>query len=258
VSGTRRTPDPPTYDLRQLGEGLELYRRLDRLADDWTALARELAPALTRVPAFAGLAALETGRDEERFRRTTAERYALELLACLVMGRQHWPGFVARQDTVLLLPDCARARLQGCKRESTRYGPRCTGCHPRCTIRSLTETGARYGADAYFAEMGHERQLKGMRRGRYRDLSVVGVACIWMLAQGMRAAEGVGVPSQGVFLTFCGCEHWTDDPFVTATAVERLEAILAAKARGGPPPWATDPEGNRLELWEPSEVAKET
>lgn|GEM_PF-565403 len=237
MSRPRRTPDPPTYDLRQLGEGLDLYRLLDRLADDWTALAQELAPALSLVPVFAARAASETGREEERFRRTTADRYALELLACLVMGRQHWPEFVACRDTLLLLPDCARARVEGCRREPTRYGPRCTGCHPRCTIRSLTETGARYGADAYFAEMGHERQLKAMRRGKYRDLSVVGVACIWMLAQGMRAAEGVGVPSQGVFLDYCGCEHWCEEPFATAAAVERLDGILAAKAGGGPPPW---------------------
>ena len=239
VSNPPREPDPPTYDLREVGEGLELYRRLDRLADEWVGLARgRLGAALARVPDFAARASAETGRDEERFRRTSADRYALELLACLVMSRQHWPDFVARRHTVLLLPDCARARLERCARAQTRYGACCTGCHPRCTIRSLTEVGARFGADGYFAELGHERQLKAMRRGKYSDLSVVGVACIWMLAQGMRAAEGVGIPSQGVFLTSCGCEHWTEEPFVTGTAVERLEAILAAKAAGGPPPWA--------------------
>jgi hypothetical protein len=241
-------PEPPTYDLRVVGEGLDLYRRLDELADRLLGVARaRLGPALTRAPDFAARAQLEAGREEERFRRTTSDRYMLELLACLVMGRQHWPDFVARRHTVLLLPDCARARLERCARRSTRYGPRCTACHPHCTIRSLTEVGARYGADAYFAELGHERQLKTMRRGKYRDLSVAGVACIWMLAQGMRAAEGVGVPSQGVFLSYCGCEHWTDEPFVTATAVGRLEAILAAKAAGAPPPWegVEGQKGNR-------------
>ena len=240
-----RDPDPPTYDLRRMGEGVGLYGELDRLADDWIDLARSrLGPALTRVGDFAARALRETGREEERFRRTSADRYALELLACLVMGRQNWAEFVACRYTVLLLPDCARARMERCARKGTRYGPRCTGCHPTCTIKDLTDVGARYGADAYFAELGHERQLKAMRRGRYRDLSVVGVACIWMLAQGMRAAEGVGVPSQGVFLSYCGCEHWTDRPFVTATAVERMEAILAAKAVGRPPPWASG-EGER-------------
>ena len=62
------------------------------------------------------------------------------------------------------------------------------------------------------------------------DLSVVGVACIWMLASGMRAAEEAGVPSQGVLLNYCGCEHWRHDPVVTEAVVERVEAILAAKA----------------------------
>ncbi len=46
----------------------------------------------------------------------------------------------------------------------------------------------------------------------------------------MRAAEEAGVPSQGVLLNYCGCEHWRDDPVVTDAVVERVEAILAAKA----------------------------
>jgi hypothetical protein len=51
-----------------------------------------------------------------------------------------------------------------------------------------------------------------------------------MLASGMRAAEEAGVPSQGVLLNYCGCEHWRDDPVVTDAVVERVEAILTAKA----------------------------
>jgi hypothetical protein len=94
----------------------------------------------------------------------------------------------------------------------------------------MTLAAARHGAAAYFSDLEHEKQFRALRRGRYRDLSVVGVACIWMLASGMRTAEEAGVPSQGVLLNYCGCEHWRDDPVVTDAVVERVEAILAAKA----------------------------
>jgi hypothetical protein len=94
----------------------------------------------------------------------------------------------------------------------------------------MTLAAARHGAAAYFSDLEHEKQFRRLMRGRYRDLSVVGVACIWMLASGMRAAEAAGVPSQGVLLNYCGCEHWRDDPVVTDAVVERVEAILAAKA----------------------------
>jgi hypothetical protein len=94
----------------------------------------------------------------------------------------------------------------------------------------MTVAAARHGAAAYFSDMEHEKQLRALMRGPYRDLAVLGVACIWMLASGMRAAEAAGVPSQGVLLNFCGCEHWCDEPVVTDAVVAQVEAILAAKS----------------------------
>ena len=221
----------PTYDLRELGEGLAIYARLNRLADRFLELAEaEVGPAFTRVPAFVARARLEAGRDDEYYRRTTRERYLVELLACVIMGRQHWSEFAARRDTVLILPDCLRRQGAACKRKRTRYGTRCTACDAECAVCRMTVAAARHGAAAYFSDMEHGKQFRALMRGPYHDLSVIGVACIWMLASGMRAAEAAGIPSQGVLLNFCGCEHWCDDPMVTNATVERVEAILAAKA----------------------------
>lgn len=229
----REEGPPPTYDLRELGEGLAVYERLDRLADGFLELAEaEVGCAFVCVPEFAARASRDDGRKDEYYRRTTRERYLVELLACVVMGRQFWPEFAARRDTVLILPDCLRRQGDACKRKGTRYGTRCTACDPECAICRMTVAAARHGAGAYFADMEHAKQFRALLRGRYRDLSVLGVACIWMLASGMRAAEAAGVPSQGVLLNFCGCEHWRDDPVVTDAVVERVEAILAAKAAG--------------------------
>jgi hypothetical protein len=232
VSDERDARPAPTYDLRELGEGLATYERLDRLADRFLEVAgAEVGCAFSRVPEFAARAAREEGRDEEYYRRTTRERYLVELLACVVMGRQFWPEFAARRDTVLILPDCLRRQGSACKRKRTRYGTRCTACDSECAVCRMTIAAARHGAAAYFADMDHEKQFRVLLRGPYRDLSVLGVACIWMLSNGMRAAEAAGVPSQGVLLNYCGCEHWCDEPMVTDAVVERVEAILSAKAR---------------------------
>jgi uncharacterized protein len=237
VATDRAATTPPTYDLRELGEGLAIYARLNRLADRFLELAEaEVGRAFARVPAFVARARSEAGRDDEYYRRTTRERYLVELLACVVMCRQHWPEFVRRRDTVLILPDCLRRQGSACKRKRTRYGTRCTACDRECAVCRMTVAAARHGAAAYFSDMEHEKQFRALMRGPYRELSVLGVACIWMLASGMRAAEGASVPSQGVLLNFCGCEHWCDEPMVTDAVVEQVEAILAAKAQQTVPP----------------------
>jgi hypothetical protein len=222
---------PPTYDLRELGEGPEIYDRLERLADRMLAVAHEeVGTVFARVPAFVERARAECDRWEEYYRRTTRERYVADLFACVVMNRQFWPEFVAKRDTVLILPDCLRRRGEECERKGSRYGTRCTACDETCAIGRMTVAAAKRGVGTFFSDLDHDKQFRLLQRGRYRDLSVVGVACIWMLANGMRAAEEAGVPSQGVLLNYCGCEHWTDEPCVTDTVVERVVEILDAKA----------------------------
>jgi hypothetical protein len=223
---------PPTYDLRALGEGLEPYRLLDALSQGvLDAGLQRLGPVLAQVPAFVAGTAGDDGRDDARYRKTPPERYALEFLSFAVMSRQFWPDFVARRDTVLILPHCLRIREKGCARKSTRTGSACTVCHPGCIVGQMTAAGRRHGAPAFFSDMDHPKQFKALRK-LYPDLSVIGVACVLMLAEGMRTAEAAGIPSQGIFLTYCGCDHWTEDPFTTHAAVERLEALLSAKAAG--------------------------
>jgi hypothetical protein len=223
---------PPTYDLRKLGEGPAIHERLEALADRMLAVAgEEVGCAFARVPAFAEQARAERAGSDEYFRRTTRERYLAELFACVVMNRQFWPEFVARRDTVLILPDCLRRRGEECERKRSRAGMRCTACEETCAVGRMTVAAAKRGAGAVFSTGEHGKQFRRLQRGRFKDLSVIGVACIWMLASGMREAEEAGVPSQGVLLNYCGCEHWADQPHVTDAVVERVVDILDAKAR---------------------------
>jgi hypothetical protein len=235
MGNVAREPDafvPPTYDLRELGEGPAIHRRLERLAERMLAVADEEAGrAFARVTAFAEQACRECARHEEYYRRASRERYVAELFACVVMNRQFWPEFLSRRHTVLILPDCLRRRGDACARKASRYGPRCTSCDESCAVGRITVEAAKRGAAAFFSDRDHEKQFGRLRRGRFGDLSVIGVACIWMLANGMRAAEEDDVPSQGVLLNYCGCEHWTDRPQVTETVVERVIEILDAKNR---------------------------
>ena len=58
---------------------------------------------------------------------------------------------------------------------------------------------------------------------------MIGIACIMMLASGMRTAHEVSVPARGVLLSFTGCDHWNDKPFASQFPMEQLENILREK-----------------------------
>ncbi|HEY3358638.1 MAG TPA: DUF116 domain-containing protein [Polyangia bacterium] len=122
-----------------------------------------------------------------------------------------------------------RADPDDCLREETDCGARCRRCRPDCLIGDLTEAAERHGAEAYFSVRERAGQFKALLRGG-PDLAVLGVACIWMLAHGMRSAEEARIPSQGVLLNYAACEHWTDRPASTDAVVARVDEILRAKA----------------------------
>ena len=103
-------------------------------------------------------------------------------------------------------------------------------CNPDCVAGRISDVAEEHGAAAYFAERERAAQFGAWKKA-YPDLALLGVACIWMLAKGMRDAEEAGIPSQGVLLNYSACEHWSATPATTDAVVERVAEILDARAR---------------------------
>jgi hypothetical protein len=217
---------PPTYRL-----GPDTYDKLERLADrvldDGFTM---LAPELAGIEEFAAAAEGEDPcRDAHEMRRSPKELYLLEALAFQVLDQVWRDAFNRTRDTLVVLPDCLSLHNPKCKKTEGEQGDLCARCLPECPAAKATELCRRYGATAVFAKRDQEALLSH-HRDRSGDLGVVGVACVLMLAAGMRASATLGMPARGVLLEGCGCEHWNDELFGTRFALERLEAILAEKA----------------------------
>jgi hypothetical protein len=216
----------PTYRL-----GPDTCDKLERLAarvldDGFTTLAPELAG----IEDFAAAAEDEDPeRDAHQMRRSPKELYLLETLSFQVLDQVWRDAFNATQDTLVVLPDCLSLHNPKCKKTDGQWGDVCARCLPQCPAAQATELCAKHGATAVFAQRDQEAMLSH-HRDRSGDLGVVGVACVLMLAAGMRASAMLGIPARGVLLEGCGCEHWNDELFGTRFALERLEAILAEKA----------------------------
>ncbi len=110
----------------------------------------------------------------------------------------------------------------------TAWGDRCRECTPDCQAALVMGLASKYGTDVVFSKRKLEQQIEHYAAAT-DQLGIVGVACLLMLANGMRTAMQLGIPVRGVPLSFTGCEHWNDQPFASAFPLAQLEAILDEK-----------------------------
>jgi hypothetical protein len=216
----------PTYSL-----GPDFYAKLDRfvdrlLSEGFTLFGEEFA----NLDRFIARAHEEDpDRDAHSLRQTRKEKYLLEAISFFLYDRMNREAFNKTKDTLIVLPDCLSLHNPDCIKTDEKWGDRCQGCVDDCLANRACELADRYGADVVFSKRKLEQQLEHYQDRAGGDLGVIGIACILMLASGMRTASEVGVPTRGVLLNFCGCEHWNDQPFASEFSMKRLEAILEEK-----------------------------
>lgn len=218
-------PEHPTYQL-QPGFPEKLDAFVDRfLTDGFDLFAFEFE----RIDPFVQQAQCDqSDRDDKELRRTPKEKYLLEMLSFRIYDRLNRDEFNRRKSTLIVMPDCLSLHNPTCEKVETENGTFCRRCKPECQAYEISELARKYKAKFVFSKRSLSKQMEYFDK-QLGDLSVIGVACITMLASGMRTADEAGIPSRGVLLNFTGCEHWNDQPFASAFTLSWLEAILKEK-----------------------------
>ena len=212
----------PTYHL-----GEDFRARLDEfsrkvLSDGCEFFSEEF----NRIDAY-----LENAQKDdhgESMRTTDKATYLLELLAFSVQDKRNREAFNKATKTLIVMPDCLSLHNKNCEKIDTPYGDVCKRCVQSCQAFGITELAARYKCKVIFSKRKLTEQLEHYQK-TLGDYGVIGVACIKMLAAGMRTAAEVGIPARGVLLNFSGCEHWNDEPCASEFSVAWLEDILEDK-----------------------------
>jgi hypothetical protein len=213
----------PTYRL-----GPDFYDKLGAFVDHTiTAGFEQFAAEFSQLDTYVA-SALACEHAENRLRRTPKEKYLLEALAFCIYDRHNRAAFNAARDTLIVLPDCLSLHNPDCIKTDEPWGDRCQQCTTDCQAAQVTYLAEAYGIPVVFSKRKLAEQIEHYA-GQSGSLSVIGIACLMMLAEGMRTAHEVGVPARGVLLSFSGCEHWQDRPCASAFPLERLKAILEEK-----------------------------
>ena len=219
------TPTPPTYKL-----GSDFHEKLDSFVRGlFSSGYSQFSGVFNRIDHFVEMAERDTrDRDDHELRRTPKPFYLLEAINYKVYDEYNRKLFNATRDTLIILPDCLSLHNPDCQKTDGKWGDDCRECTPDCQAYKVMDLAGTYGAQVHFSKRKLSEQLDHYN-DRSKNLGVIGIACLLMLAKGMRTAMDLGIPVRGVPLNFCGCEHWNDQPFASEFPIERLEAILKEK-----------------------------
>ncbi len=212
----------PTYHL-----GDDFRSRLDKFTDLMLEEGFEFfSDEFRRIDNYVKTALVDD--HGESMRTTDKATYLMELLSFRIMDRRDRESFNSAPKTLIVMPDCLSLHNPKCEKTDTLYGDVCKRCVRSCQACGITELAAKYRCKVVFSKRKLSRQLEHYREMMGR-LGVIGVACIKMLAEGMRTAADVGIPARGVLLNFSGCEHWNDQPCASDFSMAWLEDILREK-----------------------------
>jgi hypothetical protein len=215
----------PTYRL-----GPEFNDKLTRFVDrvlreGFEAFSKEFAGL---DPFIANAHSDRSDREDKSLRQTPKEKYLLEAIAFKIYDDLNREKFNQAKETLIVLPDCLSLHNPDCLKTDEKWGDRCQQCADDCQANEVVELAESYGLEVVFSKRKLEEQIDHYCK-QSGDLAVVGIGCLLMLASGMRSAAEAGVPARGVLLSFCGCEHWNDEPFASEFPLEQLRAILEEK-----------------------------
>lgn len=215
----------PTYSLGpDFDSKLESFTNAF-LAAGWEVFASEFGHLDSFIE---GTQADSSDRDDHHLRRTEKPLYLLEAVACKIYDTLNIEQFNRTTETLIVLPDCLTLHNPYCEKSDSRRGDECQGCTPECLAHRVTTIAERYGAKVLFSKRKLEEQLE-YHKGKSKNLGVIGIGCILMLAHGMRKAVDLEIPVRGIPLNYCGCDHWTDEQVATSFPLNRLEQMLKDK-----------------------------
>ena len=217
--------DYPTYHLND-----DFRDKLENYVDQFMSTSETLfAKELDRVEQFVTMAkADKSKRDDHNLRRTEKVEYYLELLSFGIYDRLNREAFNRTKETVIIMPNCLTLHTDNCLRLDDEHGDSCEACISECQANEITQLAESYNATAVFSKRSLGDQIEYWVKQK-KDIGVIGVACITMLASGMRRAAEFNIPTRGVLLNLTGCDHWNDNEFASPFSLAWLKEILKEK-----------------------------
>lgn len=166
---------------------------------------------------------------EDYFLATRREsEYYLNLFAAEILNRVLQKTYTAAKHKVLLLPTCMRTEpAAGCKAQTDGKELVCSSCSANCNIGKVAAEMKSENVRVYLIPHSSEFSRFLVKWKDSTDTALIGVACILNLITGGYEMQRLNIPSQCIFLDYCGCKkHWDEKGCATNLNVNQLKKTI--------------------------------
>jgi len=148
------------------------------------------------------------GREDYFFCGRSEPEYFLNMAGAAIMNKDLRDEFDQAPDKVVLLPTCM-AGSTACKAITMNGGMECRHCTPGCHISVITREAEKEGIRAMLIRHSSDFSEFLKPWANQKQTALIGVACVLNLLKGGFEMKRLNIPSQCVFLDYCGCKkHW--------------------------------------------------
>jgi uncharacterized protein len=154
--------------------------------------------------------------------------YHLNMVGAEILNRSLKNDFWQTNKKVLLLPTCMSKPENGqCMAKYSGLKLSCTGCSGDCNINRKRIEYAAHNIEVALIphSSGFSKFLEYWKN--QQETGLIGVACVLNLLKGGYEMKKLNIPSQCVFLDYCGCKkHWHKEGIATNLNDHRLKVLL--------------------------------
>jgi uncharacterized protein len=167
-------------------------------------------------------------REDYLFCGRSETEYHLNMFGAELLNRKLRNGFNQTANKTVLLPTCMSNPNNGkCKAILKGLQMKCSSCSTNCEINRLQELLKLKSVETYL--IPHSSSFSEFLKHwqNQKTTGLIGVACVLNLLTGGYEMQSLNIPSQCVFLDYCGCrKHWHSKGIPTGLNQNQLEQIL--------------------------------
>lgn len=167
------------------------------------------------------------GREDQFFCTRTQVEYHMNMVGAQIMNNSLRKDFLRTEKKILLLPTCM-IKNKECKAKVTDNALICQHCTSDCNVSKTAREMKISGIETVLIRHSSDfsRWLKPW--ANQNSTGLIGTACVLNLLGGGYEMKNLNIPSQCVFLDYCGCnKHWNKTGIATRINTEQAKALVS-------------------------------